>query len=72
MPTTIINPSPTNNSSNDSGMGFLLGVIILIAFGFVFFIYGVPLIKQGLSGIGNGGINVTLPKTIDVKVQPSK
>lgn len=72
MATTIINPSPTNNSSNDSGMGFLFGVIILIAFGFVFFVYGVPLIKQGLSGIGNGGINVTLPKTVDVKIQQTK
>lgn len=73
MATTIINPAPTNNNSTtDSGMGFLLGVILLIVFGFLFFIYGIPLIKQGLGGLGSGGINVNLPKTVDVKVQQTK
>lgn len=72
MATTIINPAPTNNSNTDSGMGFLLGAILLIAFGFLFFIFGIPLIKQGLSGLGNGGIQINLPKTLDVKVQQSK
>ncbi len=72
MATTIINPAPTNGTTTDSGMGFLLGVIVLIVFGFLFFIYGFPLIKQALNGFGSGGINITLPKTVDVKVQQSK
>lgn len=72
MSTTIINPSPTNSSTTDSGMGFFLGIIVLIAFGFIFFIYGFPLIKQTLNGFGSGGINVTLPKTVDIKVQQTK
>lgn len=72
MATTIINPAPTNNATTDSGTGFLLGVIILIAFGILFFFYGFPLIKQGLSGLDNGGIQITLPKTVDVKVQQTK
>lgn len=72
MATTIINPAPNNNTTSDSGMGFLLGIIILIVFGFIFFIYGFPLIKQGLNGLGSGGIQITLPKTVDVKVQQAK
>lgn len=72
MATTIINPAPANNTATDSGMGFLLGIIVLIVFGFIFFIYGFPLVKQALNGIGSGGINVTLPKTVDVKVQQAK
>lgn len=72
MPTTIVNPAPNNNSTTDSGMGFLLGIILLIAFGLVFYVYGLPLVKQGLSGIGGGGVNINLPKTVDVNVQQSK
>ena len=72
MPTTIINPAASNNSSNDSGMGFLLGIIVLVVLGFLFFVYGFPLIRQALSGTGSGGVNVTLPKTVDVKVQQTK
>lgn len=72
MATTIINPAPTNNSTTDSGMGFLLGIIALVVFGFIFIVYGFPLIRQAMNGLGNGGINVTLPKTVDVNVQQAK
>lgn len=72
MATTIINPTPINNSDTDGGTGFLLGAILLIAFGFLFFIFGVPLIRQGLNGLSSGGIQINLPKTLDVKVQQSK
>ena len=30
------------------------------------------MLKQGLSGLGSGGIQITLPKTIDVNVQQEK
>lgn len=72
MATTIINPTPAANSTTDSGMGFLIGIIALIVFGFLFFIYGLPLIRQGLSGLGSGGVQINLPKTVDVKVQQTK
>jgi len=49
-------------------MGFLLGVIILVVFGAVFFIYILPLIQQGM----NGGVQVNIPKDINVKVEESK
>jgi len=69
MATTIINPAPTNNSSNNNGIGFLLGAIVLVVFAVLFFVYGLPYIR-GLSG--SGGVQVNVPKSIDVKVQQSK
>ena len=70
--TTIINPAPANNSDTNSGIGFVFGLIVLIISGFFFFIYVFPLIKQGLNGLGSGGIQITLPKTVDVNVQQTK
>jgi hypothetical protein len=66
MATTVINPQPSNNSSN--GMGFLAAVIILVIFGLLFFVYGIPFAR---SLMGNG-VQVTVPKSIDVNVKQSK
>ena len=63
---TIVNNPPPNNS--DSGMGFLIGIIILIVVGIAFFYYGLPLIQQGMSG----GVQVNIPKDINVNVQQEK
>ena len=71
MATTIINPAPNNNSSGSNGLGFLLGAIILIVCGILFFIYGLPLLR-GLGGSDGVQVNVPVPKTIDVKVQQTK
>lgn len=66
MATTIINPAPSNNSSNN-GIGFLVGVIVLIVFAVIVVIYVLPYFRQGF-----GGVQVNVPKNIDVKVQQSK
>jgi len=68
MATTIINPAPNNNSSDNDGMGFLVGAIVLIVFVVLFFVYGLPYIR-GLSG---GGVQVNVPKSINVNVKQSK
>ena len=70
MATTIINPAPNNNSSNN-GVGFLLGAIVLIVFAVLFFIYALPYIR-GLSGSGGVQVNVPVPKSINVNVQQPK
>lgn len=69
MATTIINPASNNDSSGNNGMGFLVGAIVLIVLGFLFFIYALPYMR-GLSG--NGGIQVNVPESIDVNVKQSK
>lgn len=68
MATTIVNPAPGNNSSDGNGMGFLLGVIVLIVFVVLFFVYALPYIQ----GLSSGGIQVNVPKSVDVNVKQSK
>jgi len=68
MATTIINPAPATNTSNDSWIGFLMGVIVLVVLAALFFVYAVPFIK----GLSSKGIQVNLPKTVNVSVQQSK
>lgn len=65
MATIVNNPAPNNS---DNGMGFLLGIIVLVVVGVLFFFYGLPLIQQGM----NKGIQVNVPKDINVNVQQSK
>ena len=72
MSTTIINPTPSTRSTASSGVFFALVIFALIIFGYLFLIYGFPLIKQGFSGLGSGEINITLPQTLDVKVEQTK
>ena len=69
MATTIVNPAPSNNSSNNNGMGFLIGAIVLIVFVVLFFVYALPYIR-GFSR--SGEVQVNIPKSINVNVQQSK
>ena len=71
MATTIINPTPSNNSSNNNGVGFLLGAIVLVVFVVLFFVYAFPFIR-GLNGSGGIQVNVPVPKSINVNVQQPK
>jgi len=71
MATTIINPAPNTNTSNGNGMGFLIGGMVLIVFLVLLFAYALPYVR-GLGSIGSGGIQVNVPKSVDVKVQQSK
>jgi len=68
MATTIVNPAPIANTSNDSWMGFLLGAIVLLVLVALFFVYAVPMIR----GISGKGIQVNLPKSVNVNVQQAK
>lgn len=62
--TTIINtPQPSNDSS--SGMGMVIGLVVLVVIGFLFFVYGLPALRQ--MRLGNPQINV--PSSIDVNVK---
>ena len=68
MATTIINPSTNSGDSSGNGMGFLLGVIVLIVFAVLFFMYALPYFR----GLTSGGVQVNLPNKIDDNVEQSK
>ena len=69
MATTIINPAPSTSSSDSSWVGILLGTLVLIVLVALFIIYALPFIR-GLSG--NGTVQINLPKSVNVNVQPAK
>lgn len=65
--TTIINtPQPASDQSN--GVGMIIGLVVLTVFGFLFFIYGLPAIRQ----IKLGSPQINIPSTIDVTVKQTE
>ena len=70
MATTIINPAPNANTTGNNSVGLLIGGIILVILAILFFVYALPYIR-GFSS-GSGGVQVNVPKSINVKVQQSK
>lgn len=66
MATIVNNPPVTQHDS--SGNGFLLGVILLIVFAVLFFMYGLPYLTSAMSGP-----TVQVPDKVDVNVNtPNK
>lgn len=72
MATTVINPQPTQESSNSgsNGMGFMLGIILILFLVVLFFVYVLPLIQQGISQ--GTGTQINIPKDINVNVDQNK
>jgi len=66
---TVINNPPSNTSdSSGNGMGFLLGVIVLIVFVALLIIYGLPYLRN-MSGFS---AQVNVPKDVNVNVNTTK
>ncbi len=61
---TIVNTPATTDSGNS--VGFLLGVILLIAFALIFLFYGLPYIGSMFRA---SAPQVNVPGQIDVNVQ---
>ena len=61
---TIVNTPPAEGS-NSSGVGFIIGALILLFAVFIFFYYGLPAMRQAAS---SGSQNITVPDKIDVNV----
>lgn len=67
----INNAAPATD--NSSGMGFLMGVILLIAFIFFAFYFGLPVLQNSLNGAGaGGGTQINVPDKMDVNVKQTK
>lgn len=68
--TTVVNsPSP----SGDNGFGFLIGVLVLVFCGALFFYYGVPALRNmGPVKVEVGTPAIVLPSSIQVEVKPAQ
>jgi len=68
--TTVVNsPSP----SGDNGFGFLIGVLVLVFLGFLFFYYGIPAIRNmGPVKVQVDTPNIVVPNQVDVNVKQSE
>ena len=65
--TTIVNtPAPAEKS--DGGMGMIVGLIVLAVIVFLFFVYGLPAIRQ--MQVATPQINI--PSKIDVNINQPK
>lgn len=60
---TIVN-TPAQAGDTGSGMGFLLGIVLIIAFVLLFFFYGLPYLSNAMQGP-----QVNVPGQIDVNVK---
>lgn len=71
---TIINNPPTQAPAPSDGggglAGILVGIIILVVVGFLFFAYGLPALRgiQNTSD-SNSGPTINVPDTIDVNIK---
>lgn len=77
MTTVISNPAGTTDSGNSTGM--IMAVLLVAVIAFLFFVYGVPAMRN--TGSGSNTTNsapaaqvpqVAVPNKIDVNVQPVK
>jgi len=65
--TTIVNNPPPQNESGGN-MGMIIGLVLVIVIGYLFFVYGLPAIQH--MQLGSPQINI--PGKIDVNVNQTK
>ncbi len=65
MATIVNTPSGGGTTDSGSGMGFFLGMLVLLLIVILFFVYGLPAIR---AGIGSSAPRVSVPDQIDVNV----
>lgn len=67
MTTIVNNPPPSNDSGG--GMGMIIGLVVLLAIGYIFFVYGLPALRQ----VQLGSPQINVPSKIDVNInQPNQ
>lgn len=73
MTTVVNNPTPGDSGSS---MGMVVGILLVVGFIFVFFVYGLPALRTTGGGTNTGNSvpvpAVAIPDTIDVNIQPAK
>lgn len=66
MAVVVNNPSESDRSG---GMGFFLGILLLVVVVFLFFMYGLPALNQVARNSTGGGTQINVPDKINVDVQ---
>ena len=65
---TIINNPPSSDNSGGP-MGMIIGLVVLAVLVYLFFIYGLPAVRQMQFG---GAPQINIPSKIDVNVNQTK
>lgn len=65
MATTVVNPAP---EQRDSGMGWIVGMVVLLAFIVLFFMYGLPYLSRSVNSTATQP-QVNIPDKVNVNVQ---
>lgn len=65
--TTIVNTPPAQNEAGGS-MGMIVGLIALILVAYLFFVYGLPALRN----VQLGAPQINVPAQIDVNVNQEK
>ncbi len=66
MATIVNNPAPSDNSGGP--MGMIVGLIALMVIAYLFFVYGLPAVRQ----MRSGGTQINVPSEIDVNINKSE
>ncbi len=66
MATIVNNPPAQDNSGGPFGL--ILGLVVLIVVVYLFFVYGIPALRN----VHLGGTQVNVPSSIDVNVKQTK
>lgn len=62
--TTVVNNPPSNDSG--SGMGMMIGLVMFVALGYLFFVYGLPALRQTQAP------QINIPDKINVNIEQTK
>ena len=60
-----------HEGTTDSGMGFLMGIILLMLFIFMLFYYGLPVIRNTVAP-QQAAPQINVPDKVDVNIKQSK
>lgn len=69
MTTIVNNPA---QSSDSSGSGILIGVIVLLILGVIVWYWGIPMLRKGPAQINVPAAQINVPGQIDVNVNQAK